>query len=82
MESPIPSSQDLQLEARGLVSIFVTVTMLGEEVKEEEAKRWRGGRGSMSMSLPSVTEHHTEQPSGESKTPTIWLPHPLSTPTE
>lgn len=44
MESPIPSSEDLQLEARGLVSIFVTVTVLEEEVKEEEAKRWRGGR--------------------------------------
>lgn len=44
MECPIPSSQNLQLEARGLVSIFVTVTMLEEEVKEEQAKRWRGGR--------------------------------------
>lgn len=44
MESPIPSSLDLQLEARGLVSISVTVTVSEEEVKEEEAKRWRGGR--------------------------------------
>lgn len=28
----------------GLVSIFVKVTRSEEEVKEEEAKRWRGGR--------------------------------------
>lgn len=39
-----PILSDLQLEARGLVSIFVTVTMLEEEVKEEGARRWRGGR--------------------------------------
>lgn len=42
-EAPFPSSQDLKLKARGLISIFVTVTML-EEVKEKEKKRWRGGR--------------------------------------
>ncbi|CAB1459070.1 unnamed protein product [Pleuronectes platessa] len=54
----------------------------GEEGRGGEETEGGREEGSMSMSLPSVTEHHTEQPSGESKTPTIWLPHPLSTPTE
>lgn len=53
MASPIPSSEGPRLEppggsgkARGrwLVSIFVQVSRSKEEVKEEEAKRWRGGR--------------------------------------
>lgn len=53
MASPVPSSEDLRLgppggggiaSGRWLVSIFVKVSRSKEEVKEEGAKRWRGGR--------------------------------------